>query len=249
MGDIMNDLEIAQKMINYGSRCKDIFHNSSFIYITTNEKINLYQDYLKNRKHILSVASSGDQIFNSILGGCNKIDAYDISRFPRYYVYLKKAGILSLTKEEFIKFFFNIDFHIDEYYDELYFKMRNYLETDYKVFWDGLLNFFDWSYITASPLFSSQSIFLNTILENNNYLNNFDEIKDMVIKSTINYITGDIFDIASSCKHSYDFINLSSIIYYSKNYKELLHKLPLAEDGISLTYLYSLPQEIISSYP
>lgn len=245
----MNDLLLAQRIVAYGNKKDKLYHDSSFIYMTTNEKINLYQGLLTNRNKILSIASSGDQILNTILEGTYQIDAYDISRFPKYFIELKKAGILALTKEEFIDFFFIVDFHKDEYYDDLYFKISDFLKDEYKDFWDGLLNAYDWSSITHSPLFSSQTVNLDIILQNNNYLRDFDTMKQMAINSNIHYITGDIFDIAISSKTNYDFINLSSILYYCKDYRKLLHNLPLTETGIALSYLYSVPQEMIDAYP
>jgi len=244
----MDDLVIAQQMITRGSKSKDTFHSSSFMYMTTNEKINLYQYWLQNKSKVLSVTSSGDQIFNSLLEGSLDIDAYDISRFPKYLVELKRAAFLALTREEFIDFFF-VDVHKDEYYDDLYFKIRNYLDKFYRDFWDGLINFFDWSYIINSPLFSSQPVNLNSILDNNIYLANFNKMREIVSNANIKYITGNIFQIAKASKTKYDLINLSSIIYYVSHYNDLLHSLPLTEGGIALTYLYSIPSALVTAYP
>ncbi|MDD6419757.1 MAG: hypothetical protein PUF66_06345 [Clostridium sp.] len=38
------------------------YHENSFIYRTTNEQINKYQDFLKNRENALSIIASGNQI-------------------------------------------------------------------------------------------------------------------------------------------------------------------------------------------
>lgn len=244
----MDDLLLAQQIISRGSNAKKIFHDSSFMYMTTNEKINLYQHLLKDRNNVLSIIGSGDQVLNTILEGSNNIDAFDISRFPKYLLELKKAGVMALSKDEFIDFFFISDIHKDEYYDDLYFKMNFLLEDKYKIFWDGLFNLYDWSEITRSPLFSSQTVSINTIVDNNIYLNRFNEIKPIVASATINYITDDIYNIALSSTKCYDAINLSSIMYYSNNYRDLLHRLPLTSDGIALTYLYSVNEGIINGY-
>ena len=54
---------------------------------------------------------------------------------------------------------------------------------------------------------------------------------------------GNIKDIEIS-EPPYDFVNLSSIIYYSfhdfSEYEQLVERFPLNENGIVLTYLYHL---------
>ena len=46
----MDEMEIAQKLVSnsYISANKEIYHEDSFIFITTNEKINCYEEFLKN---------------------------------------------------------------------------------------------------------------------------------------------------------------------------------------------------------
>ena len=61
-------------------------------------------------------------------------------------------------------------------------------------------------------------------------------IKDVDIST----FEGDILDIYSSFKGSYDLVYLSNIIYYTdvKRYRELLDKFNLRDQGIILTYLF-----------
>lgn len=104
---LKEDIIIAQKIVScsFNNMSKENYHGNSFIYRFTNEKINEYQKYLENRKKVLTVTASGDHILNSVLAGTKEIDSYDISRFPRYFFELKKAAILSLSKEEYLQFF------------------------------------------------------------------------------------------------------------------------------------------------
>ena len=248
----MEDIIIAQKILeqNYSNINNNIYHDSSFMYMTTNENIKSYQKYLNNKNKILSVISSGDQILNTILGGNFNIDGFDISRFPKYILELKIAGIKSLTREEFINFFFEVDKN-SEYYDDIYYyKMRNFLEGKYKKFWDGLIDFYDWNDIIKSNLFSSQTVSINSITDNNLYLqnDNYEKLQKIIDRANINYYTGDINDIVLEHNTEYDLINLSSIIYYSNNYKKLLENLKLANNGIALTYLYNVCRQIKENY-
>lgn len=96
----MSDLEIAQNIVsrNYQNDSNGkTFHNTSVIYRTSNERICDYIEYLKNKKKMLSVIASGDQILNSILVNSFNIDAFDISAFPKYFLKLKMAAIRALS--------------------------------------------------------------------------------------------------------------------------------------------------------
>ena len=93
---------------------------------------------------------------------------------------------------------------------------------------------------------------MNSIIENNSYLEkqNYERMKKLILNSKMRYYTDNIQYLVTSLKEKYDFINLSSIIYYIDHYKKLLPQLPLVEShGISLTYLYEVKEELKFSYP
>ena len=103
-------ISFAQKIIE--GRCstnngKDIYHSTSFIYKTTNEDMQYYQKYLKNRNRSLTVISSSEQVFNQAVEGTSNIDIFDISIFSYYYFTLKRAGILSFSEvNKYCDFFY-----------------------------------------------------------------------------------------------------------------------------------------------
>ena len=125
INSLNDDIRYAEKIIgnSYNNNNDKSFHNTSFIYKTTNENIDKYFDYLKNKNKVLSVISSGDQIINSILSGTKEITAFDISRFPRYFLDFKLASILSLTQTQYLNLFYEEASTNSEYYDELYEKL------------------------------------------------------------------------------------------------------------------------------
>lgn len=247
----MDDLLLAQKIIcnKFCNINSDIYHENSFVYLFTNEKIKLYQKFMKNRKNSLSIISSGDQVLNLCLE-CSNIDCFDISRFPKYLLELKKALILSLNYDDYIEFFFNSIHYNNEKYDDFYYESRINLDKEYRDFWDGLFNYFDWTEICNSTLFSSQTISLNQILEYNTYLSydNYNLLKSNLKNVNFNYYISSIQELFNILNKSYDFINLSSIIYYVNNYKDILSTLKLNDDGIALTYLYKITTELINNY-
>ena len=111
------------------------YHNYSEIYLTSNEAMSAIQEYLNDRKKILSVIASGDQILNCILGGTKYVDAFDISIFPKYFLFLKIAAVKALTQEEYVRFFFG-SIGPEEIYNDMYDRIRDYLSGEELEFWD-----------------------------------------------------------------------------------------------------------------
>lgn len=56
---VKTDIEKAQKIVSINNSSNLVsntpYHENSFIYRTTNEQIDKYQSYLKNRENILSM--------------------------------------------------------------------------------------------------------------------------------------------------------------------------------------------------
>ena len=82
----MDALEEAQNLVR-GNRNvfakKETFDTNSFVYKKTNERLQDMPDILENKKKVLCVIGSGDQVLNALLSDPEKIDAFDISIFPR----------------------------------------------------------------------------------------------------------------------------------------------------------------------
>ena len=241
------DVVMAQQIVsrvkyNFGS--EDVFNNTSAIYRISNERIEEYHRFLTNKKRMLSVIASGDQILCGILEGTKEIDAFDISRFPKYFLFLKMAAIQGLSREEYIDFFYGACGK-DEDYEEMYDMIRPYLKDEPLEFWDGLLNFFEWKEVYNSTLFSSEPYSEGTAIRQNKYLQNdedYNKLRRVIDDVIIRTHEGDILDIASTFDVPYDIIYLSNIVYYvnKERYKKALKELPLSEQGMVLTYMYKL---------
>lgn len=241
------DIITAQQLVSgLSSNLKqETFHETSIIYKSTNERPVSYQHYIKGKQDILSVIASGDQIINAMLEEPKSITGFDISTFPKYFLYLKLAGILSLTKEEYIDFFFETP-DTSERYDDLYDRIRENLSEDNKEFWDSLFNYFDWYDIYTSSLFSSEVVIPERVIERNTYLQdeNYEKLKQKLPGISLKTKTGNIFSM--SFDNDFDFINLSNIIYYNNpdEYKKLLTRLPLKLNGEVLTYIYKVNSQL-----
>ena len=243
------DIILAQKILcNSKSNLKSVpYHNSSFIYKTTNENINVYQYLFKDKKNLMSIIGSGDQVLNAILAGVYNIDCCDISVYPKYFLELKIGAIKTLSKEEYIKFI------LDDFDEDLYDKTRPYLSKDALEFWDSLFNFFENYEIYNSTLFSSQTYNINIQVDRNPYLKEYNTLKEEIGKANISYFDGDIYDILKQTKKKYDLINLSSVIYYNEklriNYKEYLESLKcITSNGQIFSYLYNIKNLIDNGF-
>jgi len=247
---VKEDAILAQRIVglSHSNIKSNLFHDESAIYTKSNERIKDYEKYLVNKKNSLSVIASTDQIITMILGGSKNIDCFDISTFPKYYMYLKLAGIMSLDVNDYINFFYKIE-DDSEVYDDMYFDLiRNNLEKDAKEFWDSLINFYDWNDITSSTLFSKEPVSVSSVLNQTNFLNkeSFNKLKELIPNVNINTSKGNILDIYNKFTKEYDLVYLSNIIYYvdRKKYKELLERLKLTNNGIILTYLYDSLEQV-----
>ena len=242
-----DDIVKAQRIVsgaeyNFGNT--NMFHNNSAVYKISNERIQDYEKYLRKRNKVLSVIGSGDQILNCILNGTKEIDAFDISVFPKYFLELKMAAIKALTVDEYIDFFYEVT-NRDEVYEDMYYRIAVYLENDMCEFWDSLFNFFEWKEIYNSTMFSSEPNIASNAINQNKFLQSEEEynrLREELDNVKITYYEGDILELSSYLRDSYDLVYLSNIVYYCNKdkYREMLGNLNLTDKGISLTYFYKM---------
>lgn len=249
-----DDIVMAQKIISGFYHDIYSYHENSFIYKFTNEYINCYKNYLQNKEKILTVTSSGDHIFNAILCGSKNITSFDISRFPKYFFELKKAAILSLSKNEFLDFFTNETVYDNILNYNIFCKIKNNLDKDSYYFWTNLFNFYEGGELYNSSLFSRELVTPSIVIQRNPYLedNNYKKLQKQLETVNINHIKGNIVDLNKNLEDDFDLILLSSIIYYGfgeiENYKKLLSELKLKENGIAISYLYKLKDNLINQF-
>ena len=241
----MDYKDVAQSIVrgNYSNlNGKNTFHSESFIYKKTNEKLNEFIDLLLNKDKVLSVIGSGDQILNTLLTKPSKIDAFDISVFPKFFLKLKIASIKSLSRDEYIKFFFSTtETFLDEYYDDLYFdKIGKELDIEAEDFWTYLFQYNDWYDIYNSTLFSSESVFEEQAIIQNKYLDNdeYYKLRDILQNVQINYIESNLLDL--KINDTYDLIYLSNILEYVKKsaYFDKIDELSVKNKGIIISYIF-----------
>lgn len=261
MTTLEEDIKKAKEIITGSRQNFRKFNTNTFIYKFTNESIDRYQKYLFNRDKILSVTASGDQILNSILFGSKEIDSFDISRFPKYYFELKKAAILSFSRDEFLDFFVGEHFalsngfishkrtieskKIKEYYSAFNQKMKD----NDKYFWDEIFRTFDINQVFKSPLFNPDDLYFQHL---NPYLYDgyYESLQKVITDVEVHHYVGNIKELSQILNTKYDFVHLSNIINYTdlKEYREILNHLSLSENGIALSYIPFLEKYVTNFF-
>lgn len=235
------------------------FSFNSPIYKTTNETISHkeYVDAIKNRERVLSIIGSGDHILNAVFLGSKDIIGIDISLFAKYFLPLKLAAIETLSKEEYLEYFYGnnyVPFSI-----KFYSLIRDKLDPNTRYFWDNLYNEYKFEKLYNSALFNDFNLNINRAVYNNPFLkdDNYKTMRDKLAKIKIELLEYNIFDIKKLNKGNFDLIVLSNMINHIdklhqkditviehnkkfnkaiKEYKTFLHKLPLNIDGQAVTY-------------
>ena len=192
---------------------------------------------------MLGVIASGEQIFSALLAGIEEIEAFDISRFPKYFLYLKKAAIQGLTVEEYMQFFHD-DIRVERvspkkhtYYHIYQDKIRPHLDKEALAFWDFLLARYNLRTI-RNRFYMNTYVTREHQLKNNRFLQPkyYQELRDRLKDARINIQTGNIVNLAKSYDSEFDIIYLSNIHQYinTDELRYLMHTLHTTLDGTIL---------------
>lgn len=216
--ELLEDLKYAIKRVNKKlEKRNETFNKYSSVYSFTTENIKGYfnESDIKN-KNILTIAGSGDHIFNAMLLGAKNIECFDINKLTKYYIILKKTAISKLSYEEFIEFFIK-DKKLNKkvFNVSTYSKLRNSLPTDVKVFWDIIFLIKDGYQVRNSTLFF-KDVINSEIFYSNNYMNedNYYILKKVVNNYNLKFYNCNLNDLPKLLNNKYDTIYLSNLINY-----------------------------------
>ncbi len=231
------------------------------IYPFTTENISGYINYFNlNNKSLLTVGSSGDQVINAIMHGCNDVTLLDMNPYAKYYYYLKVSGILCLDRVSFLEFFRYKDypkvFKNNEgtlnkaTFEKIKLTLR-VLDYESYLFWDELFQTFT-SYDIRSNLFSYDEYRTYVIQTINDYLKDdesFNNTKKYITKTIPKFIQADIYNLKLNQK--YDNVWLSNIATREISYhliKKLTDtgmKLLNSDSLLMISYLYETKENTI----
>ena len=230
----------------------------SYIYPFTTENIAGYiEKFDLEKKKLLTVGSSGDQIINASIKGCEDQTIVDICPFTKGYFYLKKAALIALEYEEFSDFFCYLDYPkvfktnkkaFNRTSLNKIFTVLKQLDYESFEFWNELINRVD-PYNVRLNMFSQDEDRYEVLTQANLYLRNeesYNRAKKIIERIEPKFITENIYNL--KLKEQYDNIFLSNLAqYYSlEDHKKLLDKLSLhlTEEGkILISYLYATAKD------
>ena len=254
---VNDDIILANYIIRRDDKEPVLFHDKSSIYKSTNENMNnpVYKELIYNKGNVLSVIGSGDQILNSVLYDSYNIDAYDISRFPKYFLELKIGAIKKLSFEEYVSLFYDKK----AFNKKLFKKALEGVNDTARTFWEGITfsgGFFGKDNYSPrevyfSKLFEQGNNSSEAAIMNNPYLRKYfyNILRVKLDNLNIRYITGNIMDFGKNLKKGYDLINLSNICMYQSQafkgvstdcdakFKEFITNLKLNDNGMVINYL------------
>jgi len=236
-------------------RCNGTYkpiHQFWHIYAFNTENIKGYIEHLDiNNKSVLTVGSSGEQVINAQICGAKTITLYDVNNFAGYYTWLKIAGIMALSYDDYLRFFFvspksksigNLYRFNRRIFNEFAPVLKS-LDYDSYYFWNELLANIR-SRGRIETILKDKEVRSRVIKGYSLYLDseeNYNKAKKAVKDICFKYIVGNL--LTDKVEGSYDNIILSNISSYI-NPDELLNLIRkldsnLNHDGRMLfAYLY-----------
>ena len=189
-------------------------------YSFSNERLhNVFSHIKKNFKKVLTVGSSGDQLFYCIYYGATDIYVFDANLFAQPWIEYKISAIKNLSFEDFVKYFVNMDCknHNNPFVSEIYTKIFQDFSIASQAFWGQIfMNGYSTEEIYSSILSrrdaSSDRIFsifykdkqaynkLQKILQNGEF--------------SIHFVNEEFSNFSSTIKDKFDLILLSNIKRY-----------------------------------
>ncbi|MBQ9834445.1 MAG: DUF3419 family protein [Bacilli bacterium] len=191
----------------------------SYAYRFTNENVDSIWSLFEFSANVklLSVLSSGDQLFDMVLNGIKNADTFDCNRIAEYYTLgFKKVAIETLNYYQFL------DLFNYEKRSRKKSKMENYVIScapeEYKNFWQELFYNLKQSGINSSVFDFVRGENIQDVLLNNrcNYLKtneNYTSLQKALRESNITFKYNDIKNIPEGYG-KYDFIYISNIMDY-----------------------------------
>lgn len=181
-------------------------------YVFTNENVAGYvKKFNLQGKDVLTVAASGDHVFECLLAGAKSVETFDINANQRLVMELKSHMIKNLPYEHFMDFFFESKnlFNskiIQPIFDTFSQKLQNYVTSFYKQRLNSPIKsmFIDYDYID---------------IKNISYLADKEKYNQLArkIPNKIPFFNTEIHQIPYLSKKCYDIIFMSNIYDYLYN--------------------------------
>ena len=169
-------------------------------------------------KKILTTDNSGDEVLNSIFYGAKDVTLCNPNIISKYYLYLKIAGVISLSYNEFGWFFLKYNSHMHHNNRMFSKKLYKKITTSLKEINNEAYYFFDEAFDTFGSKDVRNNFFIDSNYHNkaiknfNIYLRNentYNKLKSILINTDLNFFKEDI--TITNINGNYDTILLSSL--------------------------------------
>lgn len=203
---------------------RDVIKHYFFqLYSFTTENINGYLPLFDLKdKSLLTVGSSGDQVINASLEGCEDITVCDVCSLSKYYYYLKVASLLSLDRDDFLRFLLRTKYSITKDYNphlltkKLFNMVKNNLKSlDYDSYklWEYVFKKYNNLYFLFKDDINPERM----VIHCNKYLKNdynYNKTRKTIMNTNVSFINEDIKEATFDRK--FDNIWLSNVVQYLK---------------------------------
>ena len=208
---------------------RSVYNWRAPVFLFTNENISGYLKQMGDMsdKKILTVAGSGDHVFESILAGAEHVDTFDVNYLQKHIVELKSKMIKYLPYSDFMRFFF----------DKNHFFDKNIIKPIWNKLSLALRVFLNYYYANKNI-----SLFRYRNSQHNMYsVDKISYIKDeqayahlgKIMPEKISFKQADVSEISNRFDSVYDIILLSNIFgYLYEDIEDMAAKVLLFRDGV-----------------
>lgn len=189
------------------------FQDKSSVFLFSNENVAGTMQILENigGANVLSVAASGDSVFDAYLAGAKNVDTFDINSFQKLVMELKMHMIKHIDYYDFLSFFFsNSNFFEQDIIAPIEGKFSQPLKhfiTKYKIHGRDLFKYRAAHHPDFNPFFN-----LNYLKTEQNYY----KLRG-ILPDKINFKHCDLVNVSEKFNQRYDIILLSNIFDYMFN--------------------------------
>ena len=238
-------LEYLKIYLEKDGRLEDKFGTYSRIYSMTTENIAEFINKVDcDGKSVLTVASSGDHTFNTVLNGARNITCFDINPLMFAQVKLKEAAIRTLSFDEFLKFFYLVNSTCEPFHffdRDLFEKVSTKLDDDIRNIFNFLYERYDGNTKAIKEnIYFHSDYNLNNLMKMLNYLNpeSYDKLSNILNNEDvkIDFIECDFKELHECLGgRKYDLVLLSNISDYIEDMYSIKPLNSYYEDIMKLT--------------
>ena len=201
-------VNIGVEKLNKGEFSADFdWYTPPYLFSTENLSDSFDCFDFKN-KNVLTVAASGDHMFDAYLRGAKNVDMFDLNLFQKYIIELKYLMIQNINYTKFMEFFFDKSNRMNI---KILRKIEPKMSEPAKAFWDGFYNSPDKAnFLHHLPFWNSHRCRRGGISYIKSH-ENYSELKKR-LPNNFNFTWDNLDTIANTKNESkYNIIHLSNI--------------------------------------